>query len=261
MTLMGSKDTPQTFAIKDTGTLRKLDTKGEEIPSQQNDELTRSEPFKPLEPRLPMRGMYSYLADSGLFQECLTGWKMPVAQVGDNAALEAAYGKLRREPGEALLVELDGMLAHRPKIEGEGTQPTLIVEHFNQIWPGETCGPSYSTAVLENTYWKLVRLGNNPVILGAGDKEPYMTLMSEKNRVQGFSGCNRLMGRYELKEENITFVPMASTRMACQQGMELESAFMQALEAAAKWKIAGEHLELTDSKGALVARFESRYLK
>jgi heat shock protein HslJ len=54
---------------------------------------------------------------------------------------------------------------------------------------------------------------------------------------------------------------MASTRMACRQGMDLESAFMQALEATAKWKIAGEHLELTDSKGALVARFESRYLK
>ena len=79
--------------------------------------------------------------------------------------------------------------------------------------------------------------------------------------VQGFSGCNRLMGSYELKEEKLTFVPMASTRMACRHGMELESAFMQALEAAAKWKIEGEHLELTDSKGALVARFESRYLK
>ena len=65
----------------------------------------------------------------------------------------------------------------------------------------------------------------------------------------------------QLKGEKLTFGPMASTRMACRQGMELESAFMQALEATAKWKIEGEHLELTDSKGALVARFESRYLK
>ena len=118
LTLMGSKDATQKFIIKDTGTLRKLDTEGREIQSKLNYELARSEPFEPLEPNLPMRGMYSYLADAGLFQECLTGWKMPVAQVGDNAALEAAYSRFRREPGEALLVELDGTDRSSPQDRG-----------------------------------------------------------------------------------------------------------------------------------------------
>ena len=58
---------------------------------------------------------------------------------------------VRREPGEALLVNLEGTIAMRPKIEGEGTQPTLIVEHFKQIGPDETCGPGNSTAMLEKT--------------------------------------------------------------------------------------------------------------
>ena len=261
LTLMGGKDAPYRFAIKDADTLRKLDADGKEIQSKLNYDLTRSKHFEPLEPKLSMRGMYSYMADAGLFQECLTGWRLPVAQVGDNASLEAAYSKFIREPGEILLVNLEGTIAIRPKIEGEGTQPNLIVEHFGQIWPGETCGPGYSTAKLENTYWKLVRLGNEPVVLEEGDKEPYMTLMPQRNGVQGFAGCNRLMGSYELKGENLKFGRMASTRMACQNGMELENSFMQALESTAKWKIEGEHLELSDLTGTLVARFESRYMK
>jgi copper homeostasis protein (lipoprotein) len=150
--------------------LRKLDTEGKEIQSKLNYDLTRFKHFEPLQPKLPMRGMYSYLADAGLFQECLTGWRLPVDQSGDNAALEAAYSKTRREPGEALLVYLKGTIAIRPKIEGNGTQPTLIVEKFNQIWPDETCSPSYSTAMLENTYWKLVQLGNEPVNMDTGVK-------------------------------------------------------------------------------------------
>lgn len=88
-----------------------------------------------------------------------------------------------------------------------------------------------------------------------------MTLMPQRNGVQGFAGCNRLMGSYELKGENLKFGRMASTRMACQNGMELENSFMQALESTAKWKIEGEHLELSDLTGTLVARFESRYMK
>ena len=69
------------------------------------------------------------------------------------------------------------------------------------------------------------------------------------------------MGCYELKEENLKFGCVASTRMACQNGMELEASLIQALEPTVKWKIEGEHLELSDLNGALVARFESVYLK
>ncbi len=151
LTLMGGKEVSQMFAIKNADTLRKLDTEGKEIQSKLNYDLIRSEHFEPLQPRLSMRGMYSYLADAGLFQECLTGWRLPVAQSEDNAVLEAAYNKTRREPGEALLVNLEGTIAMRPKIEGKGSQPTLIVEHFKQIGPDETCGPIYPTAKLEKT--------------------------------------------------------------------------------------------------------------
>jgi heat shock protein HslJ len=38
--------------------------------------------------------------------------------------------------------------------------------------------------------------------------------------------------------------------------MEKERAFLQALEAAARWRVEGESLELLSSSGQLLARFE-----
>ena len=49
--------------------------------------------------------------------------------------------------------------------------------------------------------------------------------------------------------------------MACPDGMEPEQAFLSALESTARWNILGEHLELYDSGGTLLARFEARTMK
>jgi uncharacterized lipoprotein YbaY/uncharacterized lipoprotein NlpE involved in copper resistance len=157
LTLRGGREAPVMFAVKDGRTLRKLDLAGREFESKLDYDLTRREPFEPIEPRLLLRGMYRYMADAGIFQECLTGWRLPVAQEDDNAKLEAAYTRARREPGEALLVTLEGSLASRPRMEGPGMQRTLVPERFISVQPGETCGPRYSEAMLENTYGRLTR--------------------------------------------------------------------------------------------------------
>ena len=150
--LKGEREAPEIFAIKDRETLRKLDVEGREIESLLNYDLRRTKNIEPLEPRLAMRGMYRYFADAGLFTECLTRRKWPVAQEKDNAALESAYAKARLTTGEELLVNLEGQVAMRPKMEGQGAQLTLVVERFIGIWPGETCGARFSSAPLENTY-------------------------------------------------------------------------------------------------------------
>jgi uncharacterized lipoprotein YbaY/uncharacterized lipoprotein NlpE involved in copper resistance len=106
LTLHGGREAPLKFAIKDANTLRKLDVEGREISSSLNHDLKRTPDLQSLEPRLTMRGMYKYFADAGRFTECLTRKNLPVAQEQDNAALESAYSKARRQPGEELLVKL-----------------------------------------------------------------------------------------------------------------------------------------------------------
>ena len=82
----------------------------------------------PSPPGKQMRGMYSYMADAGWYTDCLTGTRMPVAQEGDNAALEAAYSKARQMAGAPMLAVVEGRVEDRLPMEGDTKRPTLIVE-------------------------------------------------------------------------------------------------------------------------------------
>jgi heat shock protein HslJ len=110
---------------------------------------------------------------------------------------------------------------------------------------------------LENTYWKLIRLGDQPVQVAAGQREPHMILQSESRRIGGSGGCNRLIGGYELEGERLIFGQLATTRMACPEGMDTEVGFVVALEKVRSWRITGQHLELFDDAGQLLARLEA----
>ena len=176
-----------------------------------------------------------------------------------NAALEAAYTAKRREPGQPILATVDGRIALRPVMDGDGTADTLVVERFDQLWPNESCGARGVTHELEGTRWVLTRLGDEVVTLNEGQRELSLALERGERRVAGYAGCNRLIGAYELDGQNITFRQMALTRMACPD-MKYENAFGKALEATRTWKIAGPNLEHFDENGQVVARFEERNL-
>lgn len=118
-----------------------------------------------------------------------------------------------------------------------------------------------ATASLENTYWKLVRLGDQPVEAGEQRREPHIVLQPDQKRVVGSGGCNNMGGSYVLEGGQLRFSQMFSTKMACAEGMEQEQAFLAALEKVASWRIEGERLELFDAAGQSIARFESRYME
>jgi copper homeostasis protein (lipoprotein) len=259
--LSPGREPPAHFAIRDTATLRPLDADGREIPSRAHHDLKRTIGLGPLEPRLVLRGMYRYMADAGIFTECRTRRPLPVAQEQDNAALEAAYGGARRQPGEEVLARVEGRIALRPNMEGQGLQPTLIVDRFIEMVPGETCGSQFGTADLENTLWRLTLLNGQPVSVGENQQQAQLVLQTEGRRVHGSGGCNRLMGSYRLDGDRLAFGPLATTRGACPSGMETEQAFLKALEQVRAWKIEGEHLELFGAGGERLARFEALYLR
>jgi copper homeostasis protein (lipoprotein) len=246
------------FKIKDANTLRMLDVEGRDIESPLNYDLHRTKNVEPLEPRLTMRGMYRYFADAGLFTECLTRRRWPVAQEKDNAALESAYAKARLTTGEELLVNLEGQVAMRPKMEGQGAQPTLAVDRFIGFSPGETCGVRFTSVPLENTNWKLTRLGSKSITVTTKQRELYSVLDSKTKRIAGFGGCNRFTATYQQNGDRLAFGKMAMTFMACPEAIETERDFVGVLEQARSWKILGDHLELFDSGGSFLARFRAR---
>ena len=261
LTLHGGQERPLTFRVIDPNTLRKLDLDGHDIASALNYSLTRMGQFEAIEVRLAMRGMYRHLADAGTFTECLTRQRWTVAMEDDNAALECAYLKVRRDPGEELMVSVEGQVKMRPPMEGSIRQPTLVVNRFIGVWPGETCGARFATSPLQNTYWKLTALNGKPVFVTEQQREPSLVLHSENSRVAGSGGCNRLVGSYEVRGHEVRFGQLAGTRMACPDGMDTEKEFLDTLPHVTRWRIVGEHLEFYDASGTVVGRFEARALK
>jgi len=135
-------DRPIGLAVESPDRLRLLDTELEPIVSDLPYTLEATD-LPLLEPELRLRGLYRYMADAALFDECRTGRRLPVAFTADNLALERAYLALveagRIRPGEPALAELDGRLAMLPPMEGEGLVPQLVPLAFIELWPGESC--------------------------------------------------------------------------------------------------------------------------
>lgn len=260
LVLHGEREERLRFAIKDAKTLTLLDREARPIVSSAKHDLARASSFEPVEPRLALRGMFRYMADAANFEECLTRRKIPVLTQGDYLALERTYTRTRREPGAAILVTLQGRIVERVGMEGP-RRPSLLVERFAGIWPGETCGVRFATERLQNTYWKLVRLRDEPVLVVENQREPHIILRTDGQRVAGSGGCNRLLGGYRIEGNRIEFGKLAVTLMACPAGMEREQSFLGALGEAVSWRVLGSHLELFDAGGARLARLEAVHLK
>ncbi|MDH4181230.1 MAG: YbaY family lipoprotein [Betaproteobacteria bacterium] len=242
--------------------LRKLDTAGKPIESSHNDRLARLPKFAPIEPRMALTGMFRYMADAAGITLCADGRRLPVAMEADFRALEAAYRQSGTKPGQPVLVSVNGAIAQRPSMEeSQPPRPTLVVERFVNVWPRETCGNTLADSPLRGTYWKLVRLGDAPVPAGARQREAHLMLASDALRVSGSGGCNRLAGGFELDGDKLRFSRVAGTMMACGEGMEQETRFLDALGQVESYRVRGSHLELMDAQGVPRARFEAVAMK
>jgi heat shock protein HslJ len=132
----------------------------------------------------------------------------------------------------------------------------LAASGLAQSGKGENKAATGGSVPLEKTEWTLVRLGRTPVKGDDLHRPPEIALDPESHRASGSGGCNRIMGGYELKGEKLTFARMASTMMACPDGMETEQKFLRALGQVKRWRIAGRRLELMDGSGKVVAVLE-----
>jgi copper homeostasis protein (lipoprotein) len=261
--LRGGREAPvYLMAEKDGAALRKLDRGGKPIESSHNDRLARLSNFAPIEPRLNLTGMFTYMADAASITLCADGRRLPVTMEGDYSALETAYKQAGLQPGQPLLVSMEGLIAQRPSMEeNQPPRATLVVERFINVWPRESCGTPLADSPLRGTYWKLVRLGDSPVTAPAKQREAHLVFANDALRVAGSAGCNRVTGGFELDGDRLHFERMAATMMACPNGMAQEKRFLDTLERVERYRIRGSHLELLDASGNITARFEAVALK
>ncbi|HKT98262.1 MAG TPA: META domain-containing protein [Paraburkholderia sp.] len=128
----------------------------------------------------------------------------------------------------------------------------LPVHQPSSAPPPDPFNPA-ATQLLDNTQWQLVEWKRADGTLravpgantdngapagtsgtpGAPDARPItldLSTASGQRRASGFSGCNRYMGTYTLKDGLLSFGPLAGTRMACVGASgEIEGPYLDAL--------------------------------
>lgn len=105
--------------------------------------------------------------------------------------------------------------------------------------------------------WYLVSLGGQKSE-GANDRIPYLQFDAKENRVNGFAGCNRFFGSFELKENNrLRFKGVGATRMACID-MSVEDRLFEVFDQFDSYILVGNQLQLIKGRMAPLAVFETK---
>ena len=79
---------------------------------------------------------------------------------------------------------------------------------------------------ITNIEWRLVELNGEDV----SKINPPLTLsLDGAHKINGFAGCNRFFGSYELNESKIQFSGLGSTKMYCQEKSATEDKYLKAL--------------------------------
>ena len=123
--------------------------------------------------------------------------------------------------------------------------------------PKPLAGQARAQRSIEDRDWDLVSLGTLDHPRGAGGKPATLRFDSSTKRAGGNAGCNRYNAAYVLAGDSLRFDAAISTRMACAEGMELESAWLGAMSHVATWSATDSTLTLAGPEGPL-ARFEER---
>jgi copper homeostasis protein (lipoprotein) len=255
--LRGGREAPLRLGTAADGALRVIGPQGRTV-----EELQRQATLDRIDGPMRLRGLYVYLADAASFQECLSGRRWPVLIEGAHLELERAY-LAQGEDGRWVLATLQGRFVMREPEPGLPPREAIVVERFERLWPGESCAvDAPATAALLNTRWRLVEIDGQPVTLAAGQRELFLQLSSEGNRVRGFGGCNALSGRFEQGSDGFLFKALVLTRRACAGAAGTqEASYLAALQATASRQIVGDALWLRDAQGRVRLRFEALYLR
>lgn len=212
-----------------------------------------------------MGGELTYLADAALFRDCRSGARLPVAMEGAWRDVERAYLATRSAPGAPLYVVLDGAVQPRARMEGSGTQPTLVVSRHVGVFPSLRCERARGTASLVNTYWRLVHLDGRAITPVAGARREAHLILRERagaTEVSATVGCNGMGGRVTITGDRVEFGNLVGTMMACPEPlMSRERALADALARARTARVVAETMELRDESGATLALFESVYMR
>lgn len=108
---------------------------------------------------------------------------------------------------------------------------------------------------LFDTTWNLVEINQKPIKTTDAVKTPYIIFSKKEMKATGNNGCNSFFASFDTVEDRLSFGPVGSTKMACQEWMANEMAFLAMLQTARQYTIDGYALLIMDGSGQVVGKF------
>ncbi len=96
--------------------------------------------------------------------------------------------------------------------------------------------------VLLDRKWVFKTVDGTDVTVPDGVEQPYLRFSADG--LNGFGGCNQLMGTYAHEGQKLSFPGVGSTKMYCESTQKLEDGIKAALGRVDSYRIAGNELKL-----------------
>ncbi len=110
-------------------------------------------------------------------------------------------------------------------------------------------------------YWQLIELNGKKVEPTKNIQQLYFMLKLKDSKVNGYGGCNRFSGHFELIDGNrIVFTKMLNTLIACKNS-EQEGAFLKVFETAINYTIQNDTLSFAKTRMPSMAKFKAIYMR
>ncbi|MCI5140059.1 MAG: META domain-containing protein, partial [Candidatus Electrothrix sp. AR1] len=180
----------------------------------------------------------------------MSGVSFPLLTHNRAAEAEQAYQDILHGRAGSLFVTLDVRFSSR---SGRGDR--LIPVRSVSIDPYRSCNDKeLRIATIADNRWYLIEVGGKTLEPESVSKPPFLKVQSGEQLIQGSAGCNHFTGSWLFADNEFVFSRIAATRMACPVGMEVEDAFLQALDNTRRYTIRGDILSLRDRRGKVLAR-------
>jgi len=137
LVLRGSRGAPEGYTVHPPDSLVRQATTAAE--AGLHYELRRLPKFMPIEPDLPMKGLYRADEKEVVFQDCVSALLWRVAAGGDSALVKQAYRTAAEASGEWALASIEAHIVLRAQTPAGDEQPTLVVRRFLGISPEHSC--------------------------------------------------------------------------------------------------------------------------
>jgi len=218
-----------------------LDEAGKPVIAKDNFELVRSQNFEKLDTSLRMLGLYQVKDNQATFTSCQSGEQFSIAMTQHHMPMLRSYQQDKNLNGKSVIAT---MVARQSAKEDQ----LLMVEQFDQFWPGASCPEKYNLAKVQGIVWRVNRIK----YIQVPQQYNLRMLFSDNARLYGFSGCNFFNGGYNQSSNLLKIDPLVSTRKYCAESNYYESNFTQQLQSADRIEINGDKLQLFQNNEIVV---------